>query len=112
MDLTPQHVLEVELPEHLIRNPELTGAIQSKIQFAISGKAGGTWLLDLTRRSEWVTREMDGITPDLCIEISDTDFLGLVTKEVNAQTLALTGRLKLKPLNLELALKLSKLLAF
>jgi len=99
MNLTPKQVIEENVPARLIANPELQKEINSVILFDLKGENGGKWIIDLTKNSDWVQTNTEEVTPQMTVELSVTDFIGLVRKELNIQGLALVGRLKIKPLN-------------
>jgi putative sterol carrier protein len=108
-DLTAKSILETEIPATLQSNPALAKDINAVIQFVITGDAGGTWTLDLTKPSDWVSSGAQG-TPKMTITCSDQDFVKIRQKQLNAQMAAMQGKLKFKPMDMGLAMKLGKLL--
>jgi|SRR5215468_5773430 len=110
MSDTPKSILEDAIPALLASKPELAKEINSVIHFVITGDQGGTWTLDTTKSSGWVTPGPQG-TPKMTVTVSDQDFVKIRTKEMNAQMAALQGKLKFKPMDMALAMKLGKLLA-
>jgi putative sterol carrier protein len=109
-DTNVKNILENEIPSLLKTRPELAKDINAIIHFNITGDQGGTWTMDLTKSSEWVTTGAQG-TPKMTITVSDQDFLKIRQKQLNAQMAAMQGKLKFKPMDMGLAMKLGKLLS-
>ena len=108
-DVTAKSILENEIPNLLKSKPELAKEINAVIHFVISGANGGTWTMDLTKPSDWVSPGATG-TPKMTVTVSDQDFVKIRTKELNAQMAAMQGKLKFKPMDMGLTMKLAKLL--
>ncbi len=109
-DTSVKNILENEIPTLLKSRPELAKDINAIIHFNVTGENGGTWTMDLTKASEWVTTGAQG-TPKMTITVSDQDFLKIRQKQLNAQMAAMQGKLKFKPMDMGLAMKLGKLLS-
>ncbi len=109
-DVTSKSILEQEIPSLLQAKPELAKEINAVIHFVITGDPGGTWTLDLTKPSDWVKTGAEG-TPKLTITVSDQDFVKIRQKQLSAQMAAMQGKLKFKPPDMGLAMKLAKLLS-
>jgi putative sterol carrier protein len=109
-DMTVKDILETEIPNLLKTKPELAKDINAVIHFNITGDQGGVWTLDLTKASDWVRSGADG-TPKMTITVSDQDFVKIRQKQLNAQMAAMQGKLKFKPMDMGLAMKLGKLLS-
>ncbi len=109
-DMTVKTILENEIPNLLTARPELAKDINAIIHFNITGEQGGTWTMDLTKSSDWVKTGADG-TPKMTITVSDQDFMKIRQKQLNAQMAAMQGKLKFKPMDMGLAMKLGKLLS-
>ncbi len=109
-DTNPKNILEQEIPQVLTAKPELGKDINSVIHFNVTGDQGGTWTLDLTKDSDWVSEGAQG-TPKMTITVSDQDFVKIRQKQLNAQMAAMQGKLKFKPMDMALAMKLGKLLS-
>ncbi|SEM86349.1 MULTISPECIES: SCP2 sterol-binding domain-containing protein [Stigmatella] len=107
--MTAQQVLETDIPTLLKQKPELGKDINAIIHFNITGGSGGTWTMDLTKDSDWVTKGTTG-EPKMTITVSDEDFVKIREKKLNAQMAAMQGKLKFKPMDMGLAMKLAKLL--
>ena len=104
-----QDILEKDIPATLQQKPELAKDINSVIHFNITGNNGGTWTLDLTKADSWVSKGAEG-TPKMTITVSDEDFVKIRAKQLNPQMAAMQGKLKFKPMDMGLAMKLAKLL--
>ena len=109
MSNTPKTILEQTIPELLTAKPELAKEMNAVIHFVITGDQGGTWTLDATRSSDWVRSGAEG-TPKMTVTVSDQDFVKIRSKQLNAQMAAMQGKLKFKPMDMGLAMKLGKLL--
>ncbi len=109
MSDTPKSILEQHIPELLTAKPELAKEMNAIVHFVITGDQGGTWTLDTTKASGWVSNGADG-TPKMTVTVSDQDFVKIRNKQLNAQMAAMQGKLKFKPMDMGLAMKLGKLL--
>jgi len=109
-DMTAKTILENEIPNLLKSRPELAKDINAIIHFNITGDQGGTWTMDLTKNADWVRSGAEG-TPKMTITVSDQDFVKIRQKQLNAQMAAMQGKLKFKPMDMGLAMKLGKLLS-
>ena len=107
---TPKSILEESIPAVLASKPDLVKELNAVIHFDITGDQGGTWTLDTTKSSGWVTSGPQG-TPKMTVTVSDQDFMKIRAKQLNAQMAAMQGKLKFKPMDMTLAMKLGKLLA-
>jgi putative sterol carrier protein len=103
-------IMEKEIPSTLQAKPELAKEINSVIHFNITGDNGGTWTLDCTKEANWVSPGAAG-TPKMTITVSEADFVKIRAKQLNPQMAAMQGKLKFKPMDMGLAMKLGKLLA-
>ncbi|HEX5747512.1 MAG TPA: SCP2 sterol-binding domain-containing protein [Archangium sp.] len=104
-----QDIIENDIPGVLKEKPELAKDINSVIHFNITGDNGGTWTLDCTRSDNWVTKGAEG-SPKMTVTVSNDDFVKIRAKQLNAQMAAMQGKLKFKPMDMGLAMKLAKLL--
>src|SRR5215831_4300485 len=109
-EMTAKSIMETEIPNVLKNRPELAKEINAVVHFNITGDQGGTWTLDLTKPSDWVSAGATG-SPKMTITVSDQDFIKIRQKQLNAQMAAMQGKLKFKPMDMGLAMKLGKLLA-
>lgn len=108
--MTAKDILETEIPNLLKQKPELAKDINSVIHFNVTGDQGGTWTMDLTKPEDWVKSGAEG-TPKMTITVSNEDFVKIRQKQLNPQMAAMSGKLKFKPMDMGLAMKLAKLLA-
>ena len=107
---TTKEILETEIPNRIKAKPETAKDINAVIHFNITGDGGGQWTLDCTKADGWMTSGNEG-TPKMTITCSSEDFIKISTKQLNAQMAAMQGKLKFKPMDMGLAMKLGKLLA-
>jgi putative sterol carrier protein len=107
---TAKDILETEIPNRLTGKPELAKEVNTVIHFNITGDGGGTWTLDCTKSEGWMTSGASG-EPKMTITCSAEDFVKISSKQLNAQMAAMQGKLKFKPMDMGLAMKLAKLLS-
>ena len=107
-ETTPKTIFEEKFPEKLKENPQLAKDVGAVIFFDISGPAGGTWTADFTKSEGWISSGA-GATPKMTVSMSDEDLLKIVAKQLNPQMAAMSGKLKFKPFDMALAMKLGKL---
>ncbi len=108
--MATKDILETEIPSRLTSKPELGKDINSVVHFNITGDGGGTWTLDCTKDSAWVSSGTNGESK-MTITCAAADFEKIVAKQLSAQTAAMTGKLKFKPMDMGLAMKLAKLIS-
>ena len=108
--MTAKDILETEIPNALKAKPELAKDINAVIHFVVTGDNGGTWTVDLTKGSDWVSSGAQG-APKMTITVSSDDFVKIRQKQLNPQMAAMQGKLKFKPMDMGLAMKLGKLLS-
>lgn len=108
--MTAKDILETEIPGVLKAKPEMAKDINAIIHFNITGDNGGTWTLDLTKAADWVSSGANG-TAKMTITCSSEDFVKIRQKQLNPQMAAMQGKLKFKPMDMGLAMKLGKLLS-
>jgi putative sterol carrier protein len=109
-DMTAKSILENEIPTLLKAKPELAKEINAIVHFNVTGDQGGQWTVDLTKDSDWVSAGLQG-EPKMTVSVSDQDFVKIRQKQLNAQMAAMQGKLKFKPMDMGLAMKLGKLLS-
>lgn len=107
--MSAKDIIENQIPETLKAKPELAKEINAIIVFDVSGEGGGKWTLDATKSEGWVTEgAVEGAK--MTISVSNDDFVKIREKKLNAQMAAMQGKLKFKPMDMGLAMKLAKLL--
>ncbi len=104
-----QDIIEKDIPDVLKQKPELAKDLNAVIHFNITGDNGGTWTLDCTKSDNWVAKGAEG-SPKMTVTVSNDDFVKIRAKQLNAQMAAMQGKLKFKPMDMGLAMKLAKLL--
>jgi len=109
MARTPREIIEQEIPQRLGERPGLQGEIDAVIALDVIGEAGGHWTLDLTRVSGWV-RQGAGASPRMTLTVEAHDFVAVWDRELDAQLATAMGKFKFKPMDVDLALRLGKLL--
>lgn len=109
-DLTPKSILENEIPATLQAQPALGTDINAIVHFVVTGDQGGQWTLDLTKPSNWVSSGINGESK-MTVTVGDQDFVKIRQGQLNAQMAAMSGKIKFKPMDMGLAMKLAKLLA-
>ncbi|PZR17456.1 MAG: SCP-2 sterol transfer family protein [Archangium gephyra] len=102
-------ILETEIPKRLTAKPELAKELNAVIHFDITGDGGGAWTLDATKSEGWVSEGKNGESK-MTITATAADFEKILSKQLSAQTAAMTGKLKFKPMDMGLAMKLAKLM--
>jgi putative sterol carrier protein len=102
-------IFETELPKRLTAKPEIAKDINAVIHFDITGEGGGAWTLDGTKTEGWITPGKNGESK-LTVICAAPDFEKIVAKQMNAQMAAMSGKLKFKPMDMTLAMKLAKLM--
>jgi len=108
-DPTVKEILEQQIPERLETHAHLANEINSVVHFQITGDNGGTWTLDTTGGNKKVEPGAHG-EPKMVITCADQDFVKIATRQLNANMAAMSGKLKFKPMDMALAMKLAKLL--
>ncbi|RKH64411.1 SCP2 sterol-binding domain-containing protein [Corallococcus llansteffanensis] len=106
---TAKDIIETDIPAVLKEKPELAKDINAIIHFDISGEGGGKWTLDATKAEGWVSEGIQGASK-MTVTVSNDDFVKIREKKLNAQMAAMQGKLKFKPMDMGLAMKLAKLL--
>ncbi len=107
-DLTPKNIFEEEFTKKLQATPQIAKDINAVIQFDITGPQGGSWTADLTKSEGWVTAGSHP-SPKMVVSVSDEDLIKIVSKQLNPNMAAMSGKLRFKPMDMGLALKLGKL---
>ena len=105
-----KNVFETEIPNRLKAKPELAKEINANVHFNITGDGGGTWTLDCTKTENWASVGAVG-EPKMVVTCAAADFEKIVAKQLNPNMAAMQQKLKFKPFDMTLAMKLGKLLA-
>ncbi|RKG54915.1 SCP-2 sterol transfer family protein [Corallococcus sp. AB011P] len=107
---TAKDIIETQIPGKLQEKPELAKDINAIIHFDVSGDGGGKWTLDTTKSEGWVSEGLNGASK-MTVTVSNDDFVKIREGKLNPQMAAMQGKLKFKPMDMGLAMKLAKLLA-
>ncbi len=107
--MNSKQILETDIPALLQAKPELAKDINAVIHFDISGDGGGKWTLDCTKPEGWVSAGANGDSK-MTVSMSNEDFVKIKEKKLNSQMAAMQGKIKFKPMDMGLAMKLAKLL--
>ena len=88
-----RQVFEELLPKGIAENADKAADIDAIYQFEITGDDGGTWVLDLTKDSDWIS---EGPSDDAqcTIEVADEDWLAILNGELNAMQAFMMGKLR------------------
>jgi putative sterol carrier protein len=108
MALTPKQIFEEKIAQRLTANPQVAEKINASYQFELTGEGGGSWAVDLTKKSDFVVPGTIE-NPKVTITMSAKDFVDLVDGKLNGQMAFMQGKLKLKG-DMSLALKLQQIL--
>lgn len=109
-ETTVKQILEETIPSRLDARPGLAEEIDSLVVFRISGPSGGEWTLDCTSGKKQIRAGAEP-SPALTIAATDADFVQVATGKLDPTMAAMSGKLKLSPMDMGLGLKLAKLLA-
>lgn len=107
-DLTPRTIFEQEIPNKLTENPSKAQGINAVYQFNITGDDGGTWVVDLTQDSDWVS-EGPSSDADCTVTVASKDFVDMVTGKLPGPQAFMMGKLKIEG-DMGLAMKLGNVL--
>jgi hypothetical protein len=108
-EMTAKSILEGEIPRLLSSKPEIAKEIGAVLHFHVTGDQGGVWTVDLTQPADWVKTGAHG-DPKMTVTVSEEDLVKIRQKQLNPQMAAMSGKLKFKPFDMGLAMKLGKLL--
>ena len=108
-DPTVQQIFEQQIPERLQRNPDLARDLDAVVRFEITGEGGGTWTLDTAGGNQRLEAGGHG-EPRMTITCSAQDFVKIASGQLNPNMAAMSGKLKFKPMDMALAMKLARLI--
>lgn len=104
-DLTSSKIFNEILPANLEENDDI-GDIDAVYQFDIDGDDGGTWSIDFTKETDFVS-EGPHDDADCTIEVAGSDFVGMWNGDLSGQQLFMMGKISVDG-DMGLALKLQK----
>ncbi|HEY0840159.1 MAG TPA: SCP2 sterol-binding domain-containing protein [Vulgatibacter sp.] len=105
-----KELLEETIPSRLATRPGLAQEIDAVVVFRITGPSGGEWTLDCTAGQGRVEPGL-AASPRMTITATDSDFMQVADGKLDPSMAAMSGKLKLSPMDMALGLKLAKLLA-
>ena len=108
-DMKPKDILEKEVPKRFQKEPDKVQKANAVIDVVVTGKDGGTWTIDCTKKGGEV-RKGPTEGAKLTVTIADTDFIDIFTKKLSPQSAFFQGKLKVKG-DIGLALKLGSLIS-
>lgn len=82
--------------------PEKSGELSAVFQFEVLGEDGGQWSVEVESGTCRVT-EGRAENPSLTATISAQDFTELINGRLNPQVAFMSGKLSIRPINIELA---------
>jgi len=89
--------------------PEKAQKINASYQFDIGGENGDKWHIDLTKKSEWITKGNGDAQCTITIPKAE-DWVQLASGKMNPTMAFMQGKIKVKG-DMSLALKLQSLLS-
>lgn len=108
-DDSVKQILEETIPSRLASRPGLAQEIDAVVVFRITGPSGGDWTLDCTAGQGRVEQGAAD-SPRMTITSTASDFVQVATGKLDPSMAAMSGKLKLAPMDMALGLKLAKLL--
>lgn len=105
--MTP-HELFDQMKTRIADRPELVDEVGAAFQFNITGDNGGSWVVDL-REAPGEVRSGASDDADCVITVSEKDFTGIMSGDVDPQMAFMMGRVKVAG-NFMLATKLRALM--
>lgn len=101
-------IVEGDFAARVAAHPEVSDAVKGFIHLDITGKGGGQWTVDLTKKPGTITEGLEG-EARMTVTTSAEDFMALIDRETDAQTAVLNGDLQLDPMDLSVAAELGRL---
>ncbi|MBN1945514.1 MAG: SCP2 sterol-binding domain-containing protein [Bradymonadales bacterium] len=86
-------IFESLLPAGIAKNKDTAMGINAVYQFDITGENGGTWVVDLTRSEDWVSKGPSDAA-QCTIEVSDQDWIDIIQGNLNAMQAFMMGKLR------------------
>lgn len=105
-DLTAQQIFGENLPNKLESNADSVRKVDAVYQFNIDGDNGGTWLVDLTKESGFVS-EGGSEDADCVVSMKESDFVDMWEGKLPGPQAFMMGKLKIQG-DMGLAMKLQK----
>ena len=102
-DKNADQIFNEELPSKLETNDKVSN-IDSVYQFNLTGDHGGSWMIDFTKDSDYVS-EGKADDPDVTIEMKDSDFVDMYNGKLPGPQAFMMGKIKISG-DMGLAMKL------
>ncbi len=102
-------LFESDIPGKFAADPGLASGLGAVVHFDITGEGGGQWTIDGTKSEGWVSPGKNG-DAKMTVVCSAEDFEKIASKKLNPQMAAMTQKLKFRPLDMGLAMKLGKII--
>ena len=105
-DQTAAEIFNVAMPAKLNATADSVKTVNAVYQFEIDGDNGGTWTVDLTKDSDFVS-EGEADSPDCTVQMKESDFVAMWNGSLPGAQAFMMGKLKIKG-DMGLAMKLQK----
>lgn len=105
-DLTAQQIFGEDLPNKLEANADSVTSVNAIYQFNIDGDNGGTWVVDLTKDTNFVS-EGGSDDADCTVSMKEADFVDMWSGKLPGPQAFMMGKLKIQG-DMGLAMKLQK----
>ena len=102
---TPKEFFEKVLPKRF--NAEKTEGVNATVQMKITGPTGGNWIISI-KDQKLEVEEGTHPSPEMSIEMSDSNYLDVVNGKISGERAFMTGKLKFKG-NITTAMQLKNL---
>ncbi len=106
MSDTASQIFSEDLPNKLNSNADDVSGVDAVYQFNIDGDNGGTWTVDLTKDSDFVS-EGEADDPDCVVSMKESDFVDMYSGKLPGPQAFMMGKLKIQG-DMSLAMKLQK----
>jgi uncharacterized protein (DUF697 family) len=101
-------LIEDDFAERIANHRDVRESINGVLHLDITGEGGGTWTIDFTKESDFVTEGFEG-KAKMTIGSTADDFVALLTGHKSPRDALMKGELVLTPLDIDLAMKLGPL---
>ena len=107
-DQNAAQIFNEDFPAKLEKNADSVTSVDAVYQFDIDGDHGGTWVVDLTKDTDFVS-EGSADDPDCVVAMKESDFVDMWNGKLPGPQAFMMGKLKIKG-DMGLAMKLQKFL--
>ena len=105
-NLNAAEIFNTEMPSKLNADSANVSKVDAVYQFNIDGDNGGTWTVDLTKESDFVS-EGAADSPDCVVKMKESDFVDMWTGKLPGPQAFMMGKLTIEG-DMSLAMKLQK----